>query len=376
MAKPRSAHHSDRHFDYLFLFCTIFLVIFGLVMLSSASFDLGKKKYNDPYYYLKHQLLVGLIFGGLGFLFASNFNYLRWEKLSFILLLINILLLILVFIPGLSYQSGSASRWLKLGSFSFQPAELLKFTFIIYLAAWLSKKKQRKTAFIDGLLPFLVISLIIAVLVLKQPATATLVIVLASALVVYFVSGAKFKYIVLIILIGAILFSIVIYKSNYRRERVQTFIEKFFLKKDVDILDKGFHIRQSLMAIGSGKLFGVGFGKSIIKYRSLPETVGDSIFAVIAEELGFVGSVILIGLYALLFFRGLKIAQKSKDEFGRLTVIGLISVVSFQVFVHIGANTGLLPFTGVPLPFISYGGTALAVFLTMMGVIVNISKYS
>ena len=372
MIKPRSGHHPD----YFFLFCVIFLVIFGLVMLSSASFDLGKKKFDDPNYYLKHQLLVGLIFGSLGFLFASSFFYLHWKKLSFILLLINILLLILVFVPGLSYRVGTAMRWLKLGPFSLQPAELLKFTFIIYLAAWLSEEKQRRISFLEGFLPFLIISLIIAVLVLKQPATATLIIILLSALAVYFVSGAKFKYVVLAILLGAILFSIVVYKSGYRSERIQTFIEKNFLKKDVDILGKGFHLRQSLIAVGSGKLWGVGYGKSIIKYRSLPETVGDSIFAVIAEELGFIGSVILIGLYATLFFRGFKIARKSRDEFARLTVIGLISVVCLQAFVHIGANTGLLPFTGVPLPFISYGGTALAVFLTMMGVIANISKYN
>jgi len=372
MTKIRNSHRPD----YVFISCVIILTVFGLIMLSSASFDLGKKNFNDPYYYLKHQLAIGLIFGCLGFLFAANFHYLRWEKLSFPLLLVNILLLILVFVPGFSYQAGGASRWLKLGPFSLQPAELLKFTFIIYLATWLSKETKRRTSFIEGLLPFLIISSVISLLVLKQPATTTLLIVLASALAVYFTSGAKFKYIVLIVLLGAILFSFVIYKSGYRSNRIKPFIEKVFLGKEIDILGTGFHQRQSSIAIGSGKLFGVGYGKSTIKYRSLPETVGDSIFAVIAEELGFVGSVFLIGLYALLSFKGFKIAQKTKDEFGKLVIVGFISVICLQVFIHIGANTGLLPFTGVPLPFISYGGTALAIFLTMMGVIVNISKYN
>ncbi len=366
---------STRHLDYAFLFCVIFLTIFGLVMLSSASFDLGKKKFDDSYYYLKHQLLVGLLFGGIGFLFASFFYYRHWEKLAFILLLINILLLILVFVPSLSYRSGSAARWLQLGPFSFQPAELLKFTFIIYLAAWLSKKKERRISFLKGLLPFLIISAAIAFLILKQPATTTLLIVLASGFFVYFISGAKMKYVILIFLIGLILFSVVIYKSSYRNERIEAFIDKI-LKRDVDILGKDYHLNQSLVAIGSGKIWGVGYGNSIIKYRSLPETVGDSIFSVIAEELGFIGSLVLIGAYATLFYRGFKIAKKTKDEFARLTVVGLSSVVCLQVFIHIGANTGLLPFTGVPLPFISYGGTALAVLLTMMGVIVNISKYN
>ena len=370
--KLRSAHNPD----YLFLFCVVSLVIFGLVMLSSASFDLGKKKFNDPYYYLKHQLLSGLVFGVIGFLFAFNFYYIRWEKLSFVLLLINIVLLILVFVPGFSYRAGVASRWLNLGPFSLQPAELLKFTFIIYLASWLNKRKERRTSFFEGVLPFLFVSLVVAFLILRQPATTTLIIVLLSTIAVYFVSGAKFKYVIFIMAIGLILVLVAIATTQYRSERIKTFVDKIFFKKEIDILDKGFHQRQSLIAIGSGKLFGVGYGRSTIKYRSLPETVGDSIFAVIGEEFGFMGSSILIGLYLALFSRGLYIAQKSKDEFAKLVTTGFSSEVCLQAFIHIGANTGLLPFTGVPLPFISYGGTALAVFLTMMGLIGNISKYS
>lgn len=370
--RTRAGHHPD----YLFLFCVIFLVIFGLVMLSSASFDLGKKKFNDPYYYLKHQLLIGLIFGVIGFLIASSLYYHNWEKIAFIFLIFNILLLIAVFVPGLNYHSGGASRWLKLGSFSFQPAELLKFSFIVYLAAWLGKEKKRRTNFVQGYLPFIAVSGIIAGLILAQPATTTLCIVMVAALIVYFVSGAKFKYVILTVLIGLLLLSFVIYKTAYRSDRIQSFINRVFLKQNVDILGKGFQQNQALIAIGTGKLWGVGYGNSTIKYRSLPETVGDSIFPVIAEELGFIGSLVTVGLFVLLILRGFKIAQRSKDEFGRLTAVGLVSIIGLQTFVHIGANTGLIPLTGVPLPFISYGGTALAIFLTMMGVVVNISRYN
>ena len=372
MVKLRAGHHPD----YLFLFCVIFLVIFGLIMLSSASFDLGKKNFNDPYYYLKHQLLVGLVFGIVGFFIASKLYYHHWEKIAFVLLIVNILLLILVFIPSLSIHAGGASRWLKLGPLSFQPAELLKFSFILYLAAWLGKEKQRRTSFIQGYLPFLIVSGVIAGLILAQPATTTLCIVMAAGLIVYFISGAKFKYIILTILIGLILLSFVIYKTSYRNDRIQAFINQVFLKQNIDTLGKDFHRNQALIAIGTGSLWGVGYGNSTIKYRSLPETVGDSIFPVIAEELGFVGSLVMIGLFALLILRGFKIAQRSKNEFGRLIAIGFVSVIGLQVFIHIGANTGLIPLTGVPLPFISYGGTALAISLTMMGVVVNISKYN
>jgi len=358
--------------DYIFLGCVLFLTVFGLVMLSSASSDLGKINFNDTYYYLKHQILYGLSLGIVGFLAMAFFYYRRWEKLALPLLLISVLALVAVFTP-LGFSFKGASRWLNLGPFSVQPAEFLKFTFIIYLAAWLSNKKiNRQTSFWEGLFPFVVICGLITFLVVIQPATTTIAIIMASSLIIYFVSGARLSYVVGIILLGFLCLALLIYATPYRFERVMN----FFHQENVNVEGAGYHINQSLMAIGSGGPFGVGFGKSTTKFKYLPEPIGDSIFAVIAEELGFVGVLLLIAVFTTMIIRGFFIAKNSRDQFAKLTVIGLVSIIAVQTFIHIGAISGLIPLTGVSLPFISYGGTSLAVFLTMAGVIVNISKYT
>ncbi|KKQ23284.1 cell division protein FtsW [Candidatus Wolfebacteria bacterium RIFCSPLOWO2_01_FULL_38_11] len=355
--------------DYIFIFCVVILVIFGLIMLSSASSDIGKIKFNDTYYYLEHQIIYGLILGIIGFLIAGKINYKNFKRISIFLLAINVILLILLFTPlGADYKG--SNRWLNLGSISVQPSEFLKISFIIYLAALLSKKTKQSNIF-EGLLPFLITSSFIAFLVLKQPATTTVAIIIASALVVYFLSGAKLFHIIGVAVLGIILLSVVIYISPYRYQRIMTYFDS-----EKNIQTTGYQINQSLMAIGSGGLFGVGFGQSTTKYKYLPEPIGDSIFAVIAEELGFIGSIFLLGIYIILFIRGFLIAQNSSDQFARLTAIGFISIIVVQTFVHIASSVGFLPVTGVPLPFISYGGTSLAVFLTMTGIIVNISKYT
>lgn len=357
--------------DYIFILCVFLLVVFGLVILSSASSDLGKEKFNNTFYYLKHQLLYGLIPGVIGFLVASHFYYRKFEKLAVLLLIINIIALILVFTPlGFSHQQ--AARWLDIGPFSFQPAEFLKLFFVVYLAAWLSNKKiNRQASFSTGWLPFMTICALIAILVFKQPATTTVLIVLAAALIIYFISGARLSFIIGTILLGALGMALLVSFSAYRFERVKS----FFYQESVDIQAEGFHRNQALIAIGSGGLFGVGLGKSTAKFKFLPEPIGDSIFAVIAEELGFIGALTLVAVFVLLLIRGFLIAKNSPDQFAKLTVVGLTSIIAIQVFVHIAAISGIIPLTGVPLPFISYGGTALAIFLTMSGVIVNISKY-
>jgi cell division protein FtsW len=358
--------------DYIFISCIIILAVFGLVILSSASSDTGKIKFNDTYYYLKHQIIFGLSLGIVGFLIASNFYYQNWKKIAVYALLINIILLLLVFTP-LGFAHRGASRWLDIGPFSFQPAEFLKITFIVYLAAWLSNKKSgRQKSFLKGFVPFIVISGIIGGLVLSQPATTILIIVMASALIVYFASGLKMSHLFLIVLLGIIALIFVIYATPYRYERVKN----FFIEDETKDATSRYQINQAQEAISGGGLFGVGFGKSTTKFRYLPEPIGDSIFAVVAEELGFVGSLFLISVFILFFIRGTLIAKKANDQFGKLAVMGLVSAIAIQTFIHIGAVSGLVPLTGVPLPFISYGGTALAVFLTMSGIIVNISKYT
>jgi len=358
--------------DYIFISCIIILAVFGLVILSSASSDTGKIKFNDTYYYLKHQIIYGLSLGIVGFLIASNFYYQNWKKIAVYALLINIVFLLLVFTP-LGFAHRGASRWLSIGSFSFQPAEFLKTTFIIYLAAWLSNRKSgRQKSFLKGFVPFIAISGFIGALVLFQPATTILIIVMVSALIVYFASGLKMSHLFLIALLGILALVFVIYATPYRYER----IKNFFIEDEAKDATSRYQINRAQEAIGSGGLFGVGFGKSTTKFKYLPEPIGDSIFAVVAEELGFAGSLFLISVFILFFIRGILIAKKASDQFGKLAVTGLVSAIAIQTFIHIGAVSGLVPLTGVPLPFISYGGTALAVFLTMSGIIVNISKHT
>jgi len=357
--------------DYIFLSCVIILTVFGLAMLSSASSDTGKIKFNDTYYYLKHQIIYGLILGIAGFLFAYNFYYQNWKKIAVYLFVLNVIFLVLVFTPlGITHKG--ASRWLNVGPISFQPAEFLKISFIVYSAAWLgNKKRERSKSFLKGFLPFLVMAGLLGGLILAQPATTIFMILMAAVLVMYFLSGMRLSYLFAIALLGATFLGAVIYATPYRYERIKAFFVEDASKENTSL----YQTNQSKMAIGSGGLWGVGFGKSTTKYRYLPEPIGDSIFAVIAEELGFAGSLLLISTFAVFFARGAWIAKKCGDQFGRLAAIGLMVVIAIQTFIHIAAISGVIPLTGVPLPFISYGGTALAVFLTMSGIVGNISKY-
>lgn len=361
--------------DYIFIACVFLLTIFGFLALASASSDLGKMKFNDTYFYIKHQFFYGLIFGIIGFFVASNVYYQSLKKIAIPLLILNIILLILIFTP-LGLSNKGASRWLQFGSFSFQPTEFLKLSFVIYVAAWLGNKKfsrQRDYSdFFEVFFPFFAVSGLIAALILAQPATTIFVIIMGSALIIYFISGARLSYILGMIFSGLLILSLIVYSSPYRYERITAYFDKSVESNAAS----RYQLNQSLTAIGSGGLLGIGFGKSTIKYKYLPESIGDSIFAVIAEEFGFLGSMFLITVFLVMFFKGFMIAKKSGDQFGRLLAIGLVSIFAIQTFIHIAAISGVLPLTGMPLPFISYGGTSLAVFLTMAGIVVNISKYT
>jgi len=371
--------NSNSHPDYVFISCVVILTVFGLVMLSSASSDLGKIKFNDTYYYLKHQLLYGLSFGIIGFLFASFVHYRFWRKIAVPLLIVSLFLLLLVF-TRLGFSHAGANRWLDIGPLSFQPAEFLKFTFIIYLAAWLSSKKDktfgRQKNFLSGYLPFLIVSGLVAFLIIMEHSTGTVAIILAAGLLVYFISGARLSFVLGTILVGLLGLILLISLSPYRLARIETYFKTFLQPQAVNSQAQGYQVNQALTAIGSGGMFGTGFGKSTIKFETLPEPLSDSIFVVIAEELGFIGTVFLVGTFILLFIRGLNIAKNSPDQFAKLTAVGFTSIIAIQTFINIAAISGVIPLTGVPLPFISYGGTALAVFLTMAGVIGNISRYT
>ncbi len=353
--------------DYAFITFLFILTVFGLVMLASASSDLARSQFGSSFYYLEHQILYGLLPGIVGFFVGLFVDYHFWAKFSVPLLVLSIGLLLLVFTP-LGFHALGADRWLQFGSFTFQPGEVVKFTFIVYAAAWLAKGKARAQSFGAGLLPFGLLLASVLLPLILQPATTTAALVAAGALAMYFAAGAKWRYILLVILVGALAFAVLLLATPYRLQRVTG-----FLNKQSNTLSTNYQINQSLIAIGSGGLWGVGYGRSTTKLHFLPEPIGDSIFAVIGEELGFVGAGALVLLFLLFIWRGLRIAKRAPDAFGRLMVTGFMTIIGLQAFVNIGAISGVIPLTGVPLPFISYGGTALAILLTMGGITTQVA---
>ncbi|MCL5017517.1 MAG: putative lipid II flippase FtsW [Patescibacteria group bacterium] len=360
---------SGRHKpDFLIIVFIFVIIAFGLIMLASASSDLATTKFGDSYYYLTHQIIYGLVPGLALFLFASNFYYQNWKKISVWLFIFSIVLLLLIFSP-FKVSAGGADRWLKFGPLVFQPSEVLKVSFVIYLAAWLSGSEKRKNNFLTGYLPFLGICGLTSFLLLIQPSTSTVAILMSSALIIYFASGARISYIISTIVLGAALLLLVSYITPYRWQRIKSFIDP-----NQNTQGASYHINQALNAIGSGNLLGVGYGQSVAKIYYLPEPIGDSIFVVIAEELGFVGSVALLISFLVLIIRVFILSMKTRDKFGQMLLLGFGSIIGIQAFMNMGAISGLLPLTGVTLPFISYGGTALAIFMLISGIIVNISK--
>lgn len=355
--------------DYFFIGIVVVLTIFGLVMLSSASSDLAKARFGDSYYYIQHQLSNGILLGVLGFFLGMFIPLRMWEKSSLWLFLLNIILLILVFFPMFGIEMKGAERWLDLGFISFQPGEILKLTFLLFLSSWVTRDKERGKSISRGLIPFILILGVSVGLLFLQPATTIAVILVCAVLAAYFAAGAKVRYIVSIIFLGIISVAALISVTPYRLERI-----KGFLNPESDPLGATYHINQSLIAIGSGGIWGVGFGNSTTKLKYLPEPIGDSIFAVIGEEFGFVGAIFVVLLFALFVWRGFMISKNSRDVFSRSLGVGFTTLIGVQAFINIGAISGLLPLTGVPLPFVSYGGTALAISLTMCGILANISR--
>jgi cell division protein FtsW len=367
--------------DYIIIGAVTTLVLSGVLFLASASFDLSKQQYGEPYWYLRSQLLHGLLPGIIGFVVAYLVYYRSLKKVALILLAVNVILLIMVFTP-LGVEVNNARRWLDIGGFTFQPSEFLKFTLIVYLASLFSSSRLRTKTHTWGAYGlFLVVMAVVGGLIFAQPATTMVVVILGAATVVYLFGGASWKQIVLTFLIFTVVVTLLALVTPYRLRRLAPFwnplVENIAPSLSITSVSSDlYHQEQARIAIGTGGWWGIGFGKSTTKYTLLPEPEGDSIFSVIAEEMGFVVASGVVMLYLILFWRATVLMRRSQEEFGRLLVLGLTSVVALQPIIHIAANTGLLPFTGVPLPFISHGGTALAVSLTIMGVVANVSRHA
>lgn len=357
--------------DYILMFITFALVIYGLVMIASAGFVMSQDNFGESYYYFRHQLFYGVLVGLFFWIIFQKIDYRILKKLAVPGFILTILLLILVFVPGLSYSYGGAERWIKLGSISIQPSEICKLTFILYLALWLEKRGRTLTNFQTGFIPFVFLIGSVGFLLILQPDVSTLGIICLTALAIYFLAGAKLSHIGFLILAGIGALIALIKAAPYRINRLTV-----FLHPEVDPQGIGYQINQALLAIGSGGILGFGLGHSRQKYNYLPETISDSIFAIISEELGLIGALVLIALFVILALRGFKIAKNAPDNFGKLVAGGITFWIVFQAFMNIMAISGLIPLTGIPLPFISYGGSALVVSFIAMGILLNISKYT
>lgn len=356
-------HNQKAHFDYILLILIVILCFFGLLMIYNASSVSALSDFGDKYYYLKEQtkwLIIGLLILGI----SSQINYKKWYKLAVPLIFVNLILLTMVFIPGLGILAYGSRRWLNMGFFIIQPAELAKLSLIIYLSAWFSGYERNR------FFAFLSLLGMVVGLVILEPDLGTALVIGIVAIIIYFISGASFLHFLFLIPVIIATGIIAAVTSPYRLQRILT-----FLNPNQDPLGTSYHVRQILITLGSGGLFGLGLGKSRQKYAYLPEATTDSIFAIIAEEIGFIGVLIFIGLLLFILYRCFKIAREAPDKFSYLLGMGITFWLSIQILINLSAMTLILPLTGVPLPFISYGGSGLVVSLFGLGILLNISKH-
>lgn len=357
--------------DYILIGLTIILLILGILILSNVSASISLKKFGNTYYFLNHQILFGIIPGLILALifFKIPLHFLR--KWFLIVVLINLILLAMVFLPKIGMSFGGATRWVSFGPISFQPSEFLKLTFILYLASWLNSRVNPKTKkeFSQTFIAFLIIIGLVSLLLIFQPNISTLGIIVLIASLMYFSAGTPLWHSILILLIGLGGLFILIKTASYRLSRWLV-----FLKPETDPLGIGYQIKQVLIAVGSGGIFGLGLGMSLQKFGFLPKPMSDTIFAIFSEETGFIGATILVFLFLIFFWRGFKISKEAKDRFSQLTALGITCWIILQSFLNIGSMIGILPLTGVPLPFISYGGSHLVAELIGVGILFNISR--
>jgi len=360
-----------RNFDKIFATIVATLILLGFFLFISASLGLLAKESGAKFSSIFFSQFVFGLGLGLAFLFAlSKIHYRKYKKYTLYIFLASIVVSFLVFVPSLGFEHNGAHRWLSIAGISFQPAEFLKFAFVLYFATLLSSFKPKFNQWKYSILPIIILLSVVSIISFLQPDYGTLVIIGATAIAMLFVSGIPLRYFFTVILLAVFSIIPVLFLKSYIWMRIVT-----FFSPGGDLLGAGYQINQSLIAIGSGGFFGKGFGKSIQKFGSLPEAIGDSIFAVTAEEWGFIGASFLILLFFLFTYRGLKIASRSTDLFGGLLAVGLVILIASQSFMNMSSMLGVFPMIGMPLLFISHGGTALFFTLAEVGVILNVSKY-
>jgi cell division protein FtsW len=360
----------EKKADYRILAYFAIWLVFGLIILTSASAAIGQQNFGDNYFFVKRQILLGVLPGLVLFFFFAKFDFNLLKKWSAVFYGLMILLLLLVFIPGIGANFGThASSWLNIFGFSFQPAEFAKLGLIVFVASLIASKGKDIEDFQFGFLPILFMGLIPILLVAVQPDIGTVAILFGILFGMMYVGRANLWHMVALFLCGVIALGAMVWIAPYRAARLSV-----FLHPGLDPQGIGYHINQAFLAIGSGGIFGRGLGHSLQKFQYLPEVAADSIFAVMAEEMGLVISLGLIVLLILIAGRGLKISKGASNDFGRVLSAGIIIWFLAQSFLNIGAMVGIMPLTGVPLPFMSHGGTALMIAMAGVGILINVSK--
>lgn len=354
--------------DYTLLAVTMTLALVGLVMVFSASAIVAGNRFHDSGFYLKRQL-AWLTLGFLLMHLTSRIDYTLWQKLSRPMLFIMVLLLLMVLVPGLGVSAKGARRWIRLGPISLQPAEMVKLVVVIYMAAYLTKKKDKIASFREGLLPALIVLGVLSVLVLREPDLGTVVVIGLVTIGLCFLAGARISHLVTLGLCAMPVVLVLILGSSYRRQRLMTFLAPW---KEASAA--GFQITQSFLAFGSGGPFGVGLGEGKQKLYFLPEAHTDFVLSLVGEELGLMGTATVILLFAVFVWRGFQIAARARVPFGRYLGMGITLLIGGQALVNAAVVTGLLPTKGLTLPFVSYGGSSLVVSLVGVGILLSISR--
>lgn len=359
--------------DALLLLSTFLLLGIGLVMVYSSSSVWSLYKFDISYYYLRRQGIFALM--GLAVMFlCSRFNYWNWRRLVQPVFWVNLALLVLVFVPGIGFSRSEAQRWINLGFVQFQPTDVTKFAMVLFTANYLVAKKEYIHTFKRGLLPVLIIASITSCLIMMQPDLGTTLTILLTVFILLYGGGVRILHLSGVAVAGgSIIAGLMLFVPRYRYQlsRLTSFLNPW-----EDPTGTGWQIIQSLLAIGSGSLGGVGLGASRQKFLYLPEPWSDFIYAIICEELGFIGGAAVIILFLILIWRGFRIAISAPDLFGKYLAMGLTTIIAVQAAINLGVVLGTLPVTGITLPLVSYGGTSLMMNLTFIGILLNISRYA
>lgn len=345
------------------------LGIFGCIMVYSASSYVAEYRYDNPYFYLTKQI-VGVALGAVAMFVFSKINYQKFKKFKWAGIIISIILLTLVFIPVIGVENYGARRWINLGFFTIQPSEFAKFAFVLFAAAYLSENYEKVGRF-KTLLPVLAVGTLFCILIILEPNMSITMCMGLIMLFMLFVGGARMKHFMILGVPAAAAVPVLILIEPYRIQRFMAFLNPW-----ANPQGEGFQLIQSLYSLGSGNLFGVGLFNSRQKYMFLPFSESDFIFSIIGEELGFFGATVLILVFAVLIFLLVKVAKNSRDRFGALLALGIASVIAIQVIINLCVVTGMIPPTGLPLPFISAGSTSIIVFMSAIGVCLNVNKNS